>query len=444
MGEMPVPIDAYYGASTARAVLNFPISDLRLPRSFIRALGLIKQAAAEANEALGLLDPEIASAISVATDEVATGKWDSHFVVDVFQTGSGTSTNMNANEVIAHRAAELLSGRRVHPNDQVNLGQSSNDVIPSAMQIAAASALLHSLLPALDALEASLEAKSGEFWDVIKTGRTHLQDATPMRLGQVLHGFAGQLKRSQRRIERVMDDLGELPLGGTAVGTGVGTHPEFAAKVIEGLCRSTGLGLHETDNHFQAQNNLDAVLAASAALRGLALSLIKLGEDIRWLASGPRAGLGELELPAVQPGSSIMPGKVNPVIIESMLQVCAQVIGNDATLVVAAQNSHFELNMSLPIAAYALLQSITLLSASVSNLDKQCVQGLRATGRGPALVGSGLALATGLVPSIGYDEAARVAYEAASTGETVLEAAKRLTNVPEDELERLLDPARML
>jgi fumarate hydratase class II len=368
--------------------------------------------------------------------------------VDVFQSGSGTSTNMNANEVIARRAAELLAGDgaalRIHPNDHVNLCQSSNDVIPTATRIAALSLIDAELLPALAALEDALRQKSREFWDVIKTGRTHLQDATPIRLGQEFLGYAGQVGRALRRFDAVRSELAELPLGGTAVGTGINCHPRFAAAAVEALASLTGLTLRETDNHFATQNNLDAVLAASAGLRSTALALAKVGNDVRWLGSGPRAGLGELELPAVQPGSSIMPGKVNPVIVEALLQVCAQVAGNDAALAVAAQNSHFELNMAMPVAAYDLLQSISLLAAATRTFTQRCIGGLRATSRGPGLVDRGLAIATALAPRVGYDVAARVAYEAASTGETVLEAAKRLTDVPEQELRSLLDPRRQV
>jgi len=448
MGEMPVPASAYYGASTMRAVLNFPISGLRLPRAFIRALGQIKLSAAYANAELGLLEPEAADAIQRAAREVADGVLDAEFVVDVFQTGSGTSTNMNANEVIANRASELLTGNRkrrvVHPNDHVNLCQSSNDVIPSAIQVAALQLIRDELEPALADLQAALAAKAEEFWDVLKTGRTHLQDATPVRLGQEFRGYAAQVDRAARRLASAADELSELPLGGTAVGTGINCHPGFPAAAIAKLREVTGLHLRETPEHFQAQNNIDALLAASGALRTLALGLMKIADDIRWMGSGPRAGIGELALPEVQPGSSIMPGKVNPVICESLLQACAQVLGNDATLVVAARDSHFELNMMLPVAGYNLLQSISLLAAAVRNFTSRCVTGLRATTRGPDLVASGLAIATALAPKLGYDAAARIAKEAAATGETILEAALRLTDLPEAELRDALDPAALV
>src|SRR5438105_8424083 len=332
MGEMLVPANAYYGASTQRAILNFPISDLRFPRQFIRALGQIKQAAAEANMSLGTLDRQIAEAIERAAQEVIDGKLDSHFVLDIFQTGSGTSTNMNANEVIANRASELLGGsrgsRKVHPNDHVNFGQSSNDVIPTAIHLAALVSIEHELIPALLGLQMALEQKRDELMPIVKTGRTHRQDATPIRLGQEFQGYAGQIERGITRMRRAMSELSEVALGGTAVGTGVNTHPEFAARVTKRLSEMNGVNVHETSNHFQAQSTLDNVVETSGSLNTLAVSLMKIANDIRWLGSGPRAGIGEIDLPAVQPGSSIMPGKVNPVIAESVCMVCAQVMGN--------------------------------------------------------------------------------------------------------------------
>jgi fumarate hydratase, class II len=448
MGEMPVPADAYYGASTMRAVINFPISSLCFPRSFIRALGLIKQAAARVNTELGLLDRDVAAAIEAAAAEVAEGKWDGQFVIDVFQSGSGTSTNMNANEIIARRATEILRDegkeRRVHPNDDVNLCQSSNDVIPTAIRTAALLSIRDDLRPALSDLKASLDEKAKEFWDVIKTGRTHLQDATPIRLGQEFLGYSGQIERGLKRLDQASEELAELPLGGTAVGTGINCHPKFPAGAASVLADLTGLALRETDNHFYAQSNIDGLAAASGVLRTLALSLTKIADDMRWMGSGPRAGLGELELPEVQPGSSIMPGKVNPVIAESLLQLCAHVLGNDAAFVVAAQGSHFELNMMLPVAAHHLLESVDLLAAGTRNFNERCVRGLRATSRGPDLLDSGLALATALAPRIGYDAAAAVAKEAARTGEAVLPVALRQTELTEAELRKLLDPAGMV
>jgi len=447
MGEMKVPAEAYYGASTQRAVLNFPISSLRFSRPFIHALGLIKFAAARVNADLGLLESRIAEAIQAAAREVADGKLDDHFVVDVFQTGSGTSTNTNANEVIANRAGEILGGERgsklIHPNDHVNLGQSSNDVIPTAIHLAVLVEVEQRLIPALERLEASLEAKSKEFWGVVKTGRTHLQDATPIRLGQEFRGYAGQVQRGIRRLRHAQEELAEIALGGTAVGTGVNTHPEFASRVCEVLSSELGVSVRETDNHFQAQSTLDSVLQTSGSLRTVAVSLQKVANDIRWLGSGPRAGLGELALPEVQPGSSIMPGKVNPVIAESLIQVVAQVIGNDAAVSHAAQGSYFELNLMLPVAAYNLLQSIELLAAASDNFAERCVDGLTATERGPEMVERGLMLATALAPAIGYDAAAEIAKEAAKTGRTIREVAREKTQLSEGELERLLDPEKM-
>jgi fumarate hydratase class II len=447
MGPVEVPEDAYYGASTMRAVLNFPISGLRFPRRFIRALGLIKRSAAEANAELGLLEPRLAEAIARAAGEVVEGPLDDQFVVDVFQTGSGTSTNMNANEVIANRAAELLGGRQgaklVHPNDHVNLGQSSNDVIPTAIHLSALLAMREELVPALSALQASLAAKAQEFWPVLKTGRTHLQDATPIRLGQEFLGYAGQVERALRRLERAAAELEEVALGGTAVGTGLNTHPLFAAQVCERLSAATGLAVRETDNHFQAQSSLDAVVGCSGALRAAAIALFKIANDICWLASGPRAGLGELSLPEVQPGSSIMPGKVNPVIPEALIQVCAQVMGNDTTVALAGQRSFFELNTMMPVAGYNLLQSIELLAAGARNFGERCVDGLQATERGPELVEKGLAMATGLAPIIGYDAAAEIAKEAAASGRTIREVAQERTGLSDEDLQRALDPTAM-
>jgi fumarate hydratase, class II len=449
MGELAVPESAYYGATTERARRNFPISDLRLPRRFIRALAQIKGAAALVNAELGLLDARLAAAIVQACEEVEGGAFDDHFVVDVFQTGSGTSTNMNVNEVIANRANEILGGKRgakspVHPNDHVNLCQSSNDVIPSAIQLSAVVAINEDLLPALDVLAHALKAKAGEFMPVIKTGRTHLQDATPIRLGQEFLGYAGQVERGIRRAQASTFELTELPLGGTAVGTGINAHPEFASRVVKHLSRTVGAQLTETDNHFQAQATLDAVLAAAGGLRSIAVSLYKIANDIRWFGSGPRAGLGELSLPEVQPGSSIMPGKVNPVVVESLTMVVAQVLGNDLTITIAAQSgSIFELNLMMPVAGYNLLQSISLLARSAENFAERCVKGLRATGHGPEMVERGLMLATALTPAIGYDRAAAIAKEALESGRTVREIAAERAGLSAAELDRLLDPARM-
>ncbi len=447
MGEMQVPANAYYGASTQRAVLNFPISDLRFPRRFIKAVGQIKLCAAQVNAELGLVEEKLAKAIEAAAQEVIDGKLDSEFVLDIFQTGSGTSTNMNANEVIANRASELLGGERgsknVHPNDHVNFGQSSNDVIPTAIHISAMMAIHEDLLPALAKLERVLLAKSKEFMDVIKTGRTHLQDATPIRLGQEFLGYAGQIERGMKRLHQAQDELAEVALGGTAVGTGVNTHPEFARRVCEKLSALNGVFIHETGNHFQAQSTLDNAVAASGALNTLAVSLMKIANDIRWLGSGPRAGIGEIDLPAVQPGSSIMPGKVNPVIAESVCMVCAQVMGNHTTITVAGQSGNFEINVMMPVVSYNLLQSIALLAASANNFTDQCITGLKATTKGPEMVERGLAICTALAPVIGYDAAAKLSKEAYATGKTIREVAREKTDLSDEELDRLLDPAKM-
>jgi fumarate hydratase class II len=448
LGTMEVPATAYYGAQTRRAELNFPISDLRLNRRFLRALAQIKRAAAEVNRDLGLLDPTIADAIVKAADEVIDGKLHAHFVVDVFQTGSGTSTNMNMNEVIANRAIEMLGGvlgskHPVHPNDHVNLGQSSNDTIPTAMQVAALSAIQEDLLPALERLRASLDRKVDEFWPVIKTGRTHLQDATPIRLGQEFLGYRGQVERAIRLCGHAMEELAEVPLGGTAVGTGVNTHPDFARLVCAKLSEWNHVTIRETTNHFQAQSTIDPVVEASGVLNTIAVSFMKIANDIRWLGSGPRAGLFELQLPEVQPGSSIMPGKVNPVIAESLMMVCAQVMGNHTTITICGQWGNFELNVMMPVAAYNLLQSIELLAKASENFARQCVDGLKATERGPEMVEKGLAICTGLAPRIGYDAAAEISKEAFRSGRTIREVARERTTLTEAELDELLDPVAM-
>ncbi len=447
MGEMQVPIDAYYGASTQRAVLNFPISNLRFPRDFIRALGQIKQAAAQVNAELGNVDSSIAAVIVEAAQEVISGKLDEHFVLDIFQTGSGTSTNMNANEVIANRASELLGGargsRKVHPNDHVNFGQSSNDVIPTAIHLSALVSLEKNLLPALRELQQALLAKADEFMPVIKTGRTHLQDATPIRLGQEFVGYAGQIGRAVSRIRHAQQELSEVALGGTAVGTGVNTHPDFARRVCQRLADLNGVEVRETSNHFQAQSTLDNIVEASGALNTLAVSLMKIANDIRWLGSGPRAGIAEIDLPAVQPGSSIMPGKVNPVIAESVCMACAQVMGNHITITIAGQSGNFEINVMMPVTAYNLLQSISLLAAVARNFTRQCIQDLKATTRGPEMVERGLAICTSLAPVIGYDAAADISKQAYKTGRTVREVAREKTNLSEEDLERILNPENM-
>ena len=447
MGEMEVPADALYGASTMRAVLNFPISSLRFPRTFIRALGLIKQSAARSNMALGLLDEQTGNAIVAAAQEVIDGKLDRHFVLDIFQTGSGTSTNTNANEVIANRASQLLGGdlgsRLVHPNDHVNMGQSSNDVIPTSIHLAALVAIKEDLIPGLEKLATELGKKSDEFWPIIKTGRTHLQDATPVRLGQEFLGYAGQASYSVQRMKRAQEALAEVALGGTAVGTGVNTHPEFSSRTCAFVSEAAGVEIRETGNHFQAQASLDALVEASGELKTVAISLHKIANDIRFIASGPRAGLGEISLPEVQPGSSIMPGKINPVIAESVVQVVAQVVGNDAAVTLAGQGGYFELNTMMPVAAHNILESISLLAASANNFADQCVQGIEVTTVGPEMVERGLMLGTALAPAIGYDAAAAIAKDAAATGSTIRETAKQKTDLTDADLDTLLNPEGM-
>jgi fumarate hydratase, class II len=450
MGPLEVPEGAYYGASTQRALENFPISGERFDRRFIWALGTIKYAAAVVNRDLGLLDPSKADAIIQAASEVTgpPGVFDGQFVLDIFQTGSGTSTNTNANEVIATRATELLGGafgsKLVHPNDDVNMGQSSNDVIPSAMHLSALAEVQEVLLPAITRLHEVLQHKSAEFWPIIKTGRTHLQDATPIRLGQEFLGYVGQMDRALQRLAQASEELREIALGGNAVGTGINMHPEFPRRVAEVINQRTGLGVRETSNHFQAQSTIDNVVSTSGAVRTVAVSLLKIANDLRWMGSGPRAGIGELDVPAVQPGSSIMPGKVNPVIAESLTQVCAMVIGNDTTIVIAGQSGNFELNVMLPIATRSLLHSIRYLGNATRNFADHLVAGLQATSRGPDLVESGLMLVTALAPAIGYDAAAALAKEAYATGRMIRDLARERTSLSETELDRLLDPAAMV
>jgi fumarate hydratase class II len=447
MGEVEVPVDAYYGASTQRAVLNFPISGQPFPRRFIRALGLVKKAAAQTNRELGILSRRRAQAVAAAAQQVINGELDTQFPIDIYQTGSGTSTNTNANEVIATRATEILGGekgsRLVHPNDHVNLGQSSNDVIPTAIQLASAMAIKDELIPALERLRKALEAKSKEFWPVVKTGRTHLQDATPIRLGQEFKGYAGQVEESIRRAGTAIDELTRIPLGGTAVGTGINTHPQYARIVAGRLAKATGLPVRETQNHFHAQATLDALVAAHGGIRTIATSLWKIGSDIRLMGTGPIAGLGELRLPETQPGSSIMPGKVNPVIVESLLMVIARVYGNDLTIAISGQSgSFFELNVMMPVAGAAMLESITLLAASTRNFSERCVEGLQATDRGPELVERSPMLATALNPVLGYDESAKLAKESMRTGKSIRQLA-RAKGVSEATLNKVLDLGKM-
>jgi fumarate hydratase, class II len=445
MGEMKVPAAAYYGAQTARAVENFPISNLRFSRQFIRALGLIKKHAAITNKSLGLLPSKISNAIQKAAQEVVEGKLDDQFAVDIFQTGSGTSTNMNANEVITNRAIELLGGKRgdksVHPNDHVNCGQSSNDVIPTAIHIAALDGIVHQLIPALNELHRALRKKAEEFAEILKIGRTHLQDATPIRLGQEFSGYASQIEHALKRLATIAHDLGELALGGTAVGTGINTHPEFARRTIKGIAKETGLKMWEASNHFEAQGAIDACVATSGLLKTLAVSLIKIANDIRWLGSGPRCGLGELKLPATQPGSSIMPGKVNPVMCEMLIQVCAQLIGNDAVVTFSGTYAAFELNTMLPVTAYNLLQSIELLASGSRVFARRCVADLEADAeKCERNIEQSLAMCTALAPVIGYDSAAKIAKVAYESGRTVREVAIDISGLDKGKIDELLDP----
>ena len=448
MGDLAVPADAYYGVQTARAIENFPISSLRMPRSMIRAMGQIKRAAASVNQSLGLLDKQPAAAIMRAATEVMEGKFDAEFPVDIFQTGSGTSTNMNTNEVISNRATELLGGARgsklVHPNDHVNLGQSSNDVIPTAIHIAACESLERHLIPALARLHQALSRKAKEFDKIVKIGRTHLQDATPVRLGQEFGGYARQIQLGIGRMKHAQDVLSEVALGGTAVGTGLNCHPRFSRKVLALISRETGCSFKEAINHFEAQSTQDSLVEASGALRTVAVSLMKIANDVRWLGSGPRCGLGELNLPETQPGSSIMPGKVNPVIAESVTMVCAQVIGNDVTVTVGGQAANFELIVMLPVMAYNLLQSIELLATASQNFAAKCIEGIQANeARCKSLIEESLAMCTALAPAIGYEAAAKLAKDAYRTGKTVREVARDQKVLPEKRLADLLDPWRM-
>ena len=447
LGDMKVLNSALYGAQTARAIDNFPVSGLNLPRPLLRALGLLKKHAAQSNADLDLLDDKLAQAIIRAAIEVVNGDHDEHFPVDIFQTGSGTSSNMNTNEVIANRAAQILGqeigSKAVHPNDHVNMGQSSNDVFPSAIHIASAEQIHKTLLPALSELHKTLVAKAEQFKDVLKIGRTHLQDATPVKVGQVFSGYARQVELACDRIELAAKDLLELPLGGTAVGTGINTHPQFAATTIAAIAKETTLPFVEAENHFEAQGAKDALVQTSGSMKSCAVSLFKIANDIRFLSSGPRCGIGELILPAVQPGSSIMPGKINPVMAESLMQVCAQVIGNDATVSLSGLSGNFELNVMMPVIAFNTLQSIDLLSHGVKVFTEKCLNGLEADEqRCEDLLEQSLALVTALVPEIGYDHAAALAKEAHKTGKTLRELALR-DGIDAERLDKLLDPAAM-
>jgi fumarate hydratase class II len=446
MGTVLIPENAYYGPQTQRAVENFPISGITLQPEFIYALGLIKKCGAEVNFELDLLERKISAAISQAAQEVMAGEFEDQFVVDIFQTGSGTSTNMNMNEVIAVRANEIITGKKalkspVHPNDHVNLGQSSNDVIPTAIHIASLTAIKKHLIPSLDQFHRVLSAKSKEFGDVIKIGRTHLQDAVPLTLGQEFSGYARQIELGIARLADIENRLSELALGGTAVGSGLNAHPEFAGKVIGLITEQTGVPFKEAVNHFEAQAARDAAVETSGALKTVAASLVKIANDIRWLASGPRCGIGEINIPALQPGSSIMPGKVNPVIPEAVIQVAAQVAGNDLTVMLGGQSGTFELNVMLPVTAYNLLQSIALLTSSVDVFAEKCIKGITAN-RDTCAAGieKSLAMVTGLVPHIGYDKAAAIAIKAHETGKTIREVVLAEKILPEELVDNLLTP----
>lgn len=445
LGEVMVPEDALYGAQTQRAVENFPISTLRFSRPFIRALGLIKAAAATVNDSLSLLEGKKAAAIRDAAMEVAEGKWDAQFVIDIFQTGSGTSTNMNANEVIAHRANEILgpdaTGKDVHPNDDVNLGQSSNDVIPAAIHVAACLQTVEVLLPALQHLRETLMGRAAELDEVVKTGRTHLMDAMPVRMSQEIYGWVSQVSQSIERIEGSLPRMSQLALGGTAVGTGVNSHKRFGAAVAEELNRVTGFAFQETEHHFSAQATLDSCAELSGQLKASATSFMKLANDLRWMNSGPICGLGEIALPALQPGSSIMPGKVNPVICEAMMMVCAQVMGNDVTVSIGNSFGNFQLNVMMPVVAHNLLESITILGTASNVLADKAVAGFTVNkSHIEALTSRNPILATALNPVIGYDLAAKIAKKSYAENRSVNDVAEEMTELERKEIDRLLNP----
>ncbi|HSJ85134.1 MAG TPA: class II fumarate hydratase [Acidimicrobiia bacterium] len=448
MGEVKVPADAYYGASTQRAVDNFPISRHRFGRGFISALGLIKGSAAEVAGRLGHLEADKAAAIARAAGEVMEGGLDSQFVLDIFQTGSGTSTNTNANEVIAGRATEIMGGEPgaslVHPNDDVNFGQSSNDVIPTAIHVAAVSAIRGDLFPALTQLAASLEAKATEFEDVVKSGRTHLMDATPVTLGQEFGGWAAQVRNGLSRLDKVLPELEELALGGTAVGTGINAPQGFAAAVIDLMAERTGYGFREAEDHFEAQGGKDAVVMASGVLKTVAVSLFKISNDIRFLGSGPTSGIAEIKIPALQPGSSIMPGKVNPVMSEMVMQVAAQVVGNDSTITWSGANGNFELNVMMPVMAHNLLESVSLLANAARTFASRCIDGIEVNeDRVRELLERNAVIVTALNPHIGYDNGARIVKEAAATGRSVRELVLEAGLMTAEELDAALDLKKM-
>lgn len=450
MGPVKVPKEAYYGGNTQRAVENFPISGYRFGPELIHALGLIKYASARANAELGILNKKLSKAIEQASYEVMQGRWDDQFVVDVFQTGSGTSTHMNANEVIANRANEILGGQKgiyqpVHPNDHVNLCQSSNDVFPSAIHIATVTLLLERLLPALRDLHQALQMKAKEFYPILKIGRTHLQDALPVRLGQEFEGYAQQVRFGLFRILIAMGSLYELPIGGTAVGTGANTHPKFATRAISIINKTIKGQFRKATSSFEAQGARDGAVELSGALKTVAVSLMKIANDIRWLGSGPRCGIGEIHLPETQPGSSMMPGKVNPVIPESLIQVCAQVIGHDTAITLGGIHGYFELNTMMPLIAHQLLESIRLLANGIDNFRLKCVQGLKANkDRCEEMIEKSLALVTALTPELGYLEAARLAKKAYEQNKTIRKILEEEGLFSPKKLNRLLDPLTMV
>ncbi|NBC17743.1 MAG: aspartate ammonia-lyase [Bacteroidetes bacterium] len=448
LGDVRVPADALYGAQTQRAVDNFPISDLRFARRFIQALGIIKQSAARANRDLGLLDDEPATAIIAAAERVASGELDDQFVIDIFQTGSGTSTNMNANEVIANAASAALGAelgsKRVHPNDHVNMSQSSNDVIPTAMHVSASVAMHDELLPALEQLRDGFAAKADAFDDVLKSGRTHLMDATPVRLGQEFGGYAAQIDHGIRRVEQAIEELSEVALGGTATGTGINRPPDFPARAIDYINETTGLPFREAANHFEAQAGKDAFVMAHGALNTLAVSLLKIVNDIRHLSSGPTSGLSEIKLPAIQPGSSIMPGKVNPVMSEAVMMVAARVMGNHTTITVGGQHGNFELNVMMPVMTHAMLQSIDILANGCEAFHTHCLEGIEADReRCRELLELNPSIATALNAAIGYDKASTVAKKAAASRRSVRDVVLEMDLLSEDELDEVLDVREM-
>ncbi|MDY6817200.1 MAG: class II fumarate hydratase [Halobacteriales archaeon] len=448
LGQIEVPADAYWGAQTQRAVQNFPISDTTFGRRFIRALGIVKKAAAQTNRDLDLVPAETAEAIIEAADEVIAGDHDDQFPVDIYQTGSGTSTNMNANEVIANRASELIGepigSKVIHPNDDVNYGQSSNDVIPTAMHVAAAEALENDVRPALETLRDALAEKEAAFEDVVKTGRTHLQDATPIRLGQEFSGYRAQIEKGIERIDAVRSHVRELALGGTAVGTGLNTHPEFPARAAEYIATETGIEFREADNHFEAQAAHDAMAEAHGALKVVAGSMNKIANDLRLLASGPRNGFGEIKQPENQPGSSIMPGKINPVVAEAINQVHKQVVGNDATIEYGAAEGQVDLNLYKPVLAHDFLESAQLVANGAETFAEMFIAKLDANRDVCAeQVERSMALATALNPQIGYDKAAEVAKEALAEGKNIREVVIEKGYLTPEEADTVLDPARM-